>query len=211
MREPGVRVVLGGLVAAGIFVALVVGGAVKDVLKDILKQELQGWIEVLPFTVLQLARRRLPAKRREDLYEEWSAELAVLLRERAEGRPITRLVLGIRYAAGHLATGRRTACELGPHVREIGARGRRWGQWLAEGDSYTDLDGRTWMVHFISAVGPSPVELVNGASAAQLLRGVPLTVHRSLSRKLGDSAHVTVTLPGRCGGHIKVRLERLRR
>jgi hypothetical protein len=48
-----------------------------------------------------LAARRLPSDVREDLAEEWTAELHEILRG-AEALPVTRLYRGTRYGLGLL-------------------------------------------------------------------------------------------------------------
>ena len=55
----------------------------------------------------------VPLSSRDTLYDEWAAELYAALHD-MDSRPLSRLVLGIRYAAGLLRTARRVANELGP-------------------------------------------------------------------------------------------------
>lgn len=89
------------------FVAAVVTG-----LLGLLAREAEGWVELAPKGLLWLARRRLPTDLRDRLYEEWSAELYAAVHD-ADGRPISRLVLGLRFAAGLLWAARSVAAELG--------------------------------------------------------------------------------------------------
>jgi hypothetical protein len=64
----------------------------------LLINEVSGWLGLIPRGILRLAAMRLPADLRQAVYrEEWLPELLRELRE-AEGRPITRLVVGIKYA-----------------------------------------------------------------------------------------------------------------
>lgn len=100
----------GWLAAAGS--VIIVG-----VITSLVTQEATGWLDKVPGWLLRLARRRLPLSSRYALYDEWAAELDAALREMS-GRPLSRLVFGIRYAAGLLRTGRRIARELGP-VRDF--------------------------------------------------------------------------------------------
>jgi hypothetical protein len=53
--------------------------------------------------LIALAARRAPVEVRAELREEWDAEPHEILRG-AEALPITRLVIGTRYAAGLLHT-----------------------------------------------------------------------------------------------------------
>jgi hypothetical protein len=80
--------------AAGAVLALVAGGVVSE--------EVRGRLDRLPFAVLRLARGRLPAGLRERVHDqEWVPELEHILKH-AELLPLTRLVIGLRYAAGLL-------------------------------------------------------------------------------------------------------------
>ena len=74
--------------------------------------ELCGWLELVPRGILRLAAMRLPADLRQTIYkEEWLPELLCHLRE-AEGRPITRLIVGIKYAADMIRGARSVGREL---------------------------------------------------------------------------------------------------
>lgn len=81
--------------AFAVFLA-VVAAALLELLKD----ELRGQIERIPFALLRLARRRVPADLRETLYDhEWLPELHHIVAD-AERLPITCLVQGTAYALG---------------------------------------------------------------------------------------------------------------
>lgn len=82
-----ITIVVGFVVAA---LLLALSGLIGD--------EVRGWLEFVPRCILRLVAMRLPADQRRAIYnEEWLPELIYHLRE-AEGRPITRLVVGIGYA-----------------------------------------------------------------------------------------------------------------
>ena len=98
--------VAGWMTAAG-------GVVVLGVITSLVTQEATGWLDKVPGWLLRLARRRLPLTSRDTLYDEWAAELHAALHD-MDSRPLSRLVLGIRYAAGLLRTARRVANELGP-------------------------------------------------------------------------------------------------
>jgi len=95
------------------FVAGLVGATVVGVLTNLLTREAEGWIDALPSWLLRLAGRRVPASHRDTLYDEWAAELHHALHG-MDDRPLSRLLLGLRYAAGVLCAARRVAKELGP-------------------------------------------------------------------------------------------------
>jgi hypothetical protein len=84
------------------------GIAITAILGDLFSEEIRGRLELLPYTLIRLAVRRLPPDVRDDLAEEWAAELHVILRG-TEALPITRLYRGARYALGLL----RAAKEVG--------------------------------------------------------------------------------------------------
>jgi hypothetical protein len=101
----------GGSVAG--WLATAGGVVVVGVITSLIAQEATGWLDKVPGWLLRLARRRLPLSNRDALYDEWAAELHAALHD-MDGRPLSRLVFGIRYAAGLLRTARRIASELGP-------------------------------------------------------------------------------------------------
>ena len=92
-----------GAVVAALLVA-VLGGLAQD--------EVKGWLARIPFGLLRVARSRLPVDARDDLYEDWIADLTYALADKAD-RPVTRLVVGIRFAWGLLVKARSVAEELG--------------------------------------------------------------------------------------------------
>jgi hypothetical protein len=81
------------------------------ILTGLLTKEAEGWLAILPFGLLRLAKAQLPAARR-SLYDEWSAELHALLQE-MDDRPLTRLFRGVRYSSGLIWAARTVARELG--------------------------------------------------------------------------------------------------
>jgi hypothetical protein len=98
-------------VSLAVAVALAVLAAA---LLELLKDELRGQIERIPFGLLRLARRLVPDHLRETLYDlEWLPELHHILAE-SERLPITCLVRGTRYALGLVVAARTIAVELGP-------------------------------------------------------------------------------------------------
>jgi hypothetical protein len=91
------------MVAAALsFIVLLVG----KVSLDLMSKELQGQTEQLPHRILRLAARRLPPALRAQYSEDWEAELDHIL-NRHDARPITRLLLGFRFATSLLRGARR--------------------------------------------------------------------------------------------------------
>jgi transcriptional regulator with XRE-family HTH domain len=98
-------------VAAGLLLGSV-GVLAAGLLTDLAVKEAEGWLFRMPPWLLRLARRRLPAAFCDDLYEEWTAELQVALRDTAD-RPLTRLKRGTQFAFGLLLASRQIARALG--------------------------------------------------------------------------------------------------
>lgn len=92
-------------------VVLVVG----KVTLDLVNKEVQGWLAELPLHILRLARRRLPAELRNELYDQLGleAELATILHHTYTKKPITALAKGLKFAFGHVFGLRRCARILG--------------------------------------------------------------------------------------------------
>jgi hypothetical protein len=79
---------------------------------ELLKDELRGQIERIPYGLLRLARARVPAELREPLYDrEWLPELRHILKG-SDRLPLTCLLRATRYALGLLGAARAVAREL---------------------------------------------------------------------------------------------------
>jgi hypothetical protein len=88
------------------------GGVVAAVIGKLIDEEIRGWLDYLPHAILRLAAGRLDAADKTTIYEaEWLPELTYILRG-AEARPITRLIIGIKFSAGLLITANRVARHL---------------------------------------------------------------------------------------------------
>jgi hypothetical protein len=110
------------LAAAVSFIVLLLG----KVSLDLMSKELQGQAEQLPHRILRLAARRLPSALRTQYSEDWEAELDHILK-RHDARPITRLLLGFRFAASLLRGARRLRAD---HIGADAPK-RRWaGRWV---------------------------------------------------------------------------------
>ncbi|MGW9195557.1 cell division protein SepF [Micromonospora chersina] len=86
----------------------------SGVVVNLLAKETETLLGAFPVLLLRIARRRVPHGVRDDLYEEWLAELAEALHGTAE-RPLTRLWLGLRFASGLL----KSAGEVGHTLRTV--------------------------------------------------------------------------------------------
>lgn len=91
--------------------AAAVSAVLAGILAGTLKDEVCGRLDRLPYAILRLAGRRLPTEVRNDLTDEWTAELGAIL-DQAKGMPLTRLIIGIRYSSGLCRTARTVAYEL---------------------------------------------------------------------------------------------------
>ncbi len=89
--------------AIGLVVLGFLGGLVAAAIGDMVSAEVRARLDQLPYTVLHLAIRRLPAELRADIGKDWQAELDHIL-HRAKLYPVTRLIKGVYFAAGLLRT-----------------------------------------------------------------------------------------------------------
>ena len=87
----------------GVLLSVLCGlaGIVGAILGDLLSEEVRRRLDRVPIQLMHLACRRLPEPARADRADEWAAELAaILIRRGATKLPVTRLVVGIRFALG---------------------------------------------------------------------------------------------------------------
>jgi hypothetical protein len=98
-------------VAALVIIATAIS-ALKAAIGGMIREEACTRLGRIPFALIRLAARRVPAGMREDLAAEWTAELEFVLTG-TDGMPLTRLVRGIRYSAGLL----KSACEITDGLR----------------------------------------------------------------------------------------------
>jgi hypothetical protein len=90
-------------------VLIIIGGFAVTAAGDMVSEEVRDRLDRLPRAILHLAAWRLDPADREDTYnDEWLPELIEILTG-DEARPITRLLVGTRFALGILATARRIA------------------------------------------------------------------------------------------------------
>ena len=88
------------------------GGTVTAMTGELVNEEIRGWLDYLPRFILRLAARRLDPAGKITIYEdEWLPELTCILRG-AEARPISRLIIGVKFSVGLLITARRIARHL---------------------------------------------------------------------------------------------------
>jgi uncharacterized membrane protein len=87
-------------------------GLAMTALGDMASEEIRDRLDHLPHAILRFAARQLTLGQRATIYEqEWLPELAYILKG-AETRPVTRLLTGIWYALGILASAHRIASHL---------------------------------------------------------------------------------------------------
>lgn len=117
-------------VAVGCLIGLGVG-----ILADLVSEEVRGRLDRLPHRLIRLAGRRLDPEIREDVVGEWIAELQTILDiHRATLLPITRLIIGTRYALGLLRAGAAINRDLSPSRRQ---RGSTWHVAMSVGVALT--------------------------------------------------------------------------
>ncbi|MEV5820408.1 cell division protein SepF [Micromonospora haikouensis] len=98
------------LITGGSALAVIASGVAINVLA----KEAESLLGALPVILLRIARRRVPRQVRQNLYEEWLAELHEALHSAGEG-PITRLWFGLKFSRGLL----RSASDLGQTLGAI--------------------------------------------------------------------------------------------
>lgn len=80
---------------------------------DLLSEEVRERADRVPFWLIERAGRRLSPALRDELEGEWAAELhAILARRGADRLPVTRFVIGTRYALGLLRSAGAVECAL---------------------------------------------------------------------------------------------------
>ena len=75
------------------------------------QEEIRTRMAGLPYALIRMASNRLPEEARDDVTDEWWAELAFVLRD-TNGLPLTRFLRGIRFAMGLVWSSRVVAREL---------------------------------------------------------------------------------------------------
>ena len=83
-----------GAIIVGVLAALAV-----TFLSDLISEEIRNRLDRLPRALMRLAARRLPDDVREDLRDDWLAELEIFLHG-CEALPVTRLIRGTGFALG---------------------------------------------------------------------------------------------------------------
>ena len=84
-----------------ILVAIGLASFIRVAASEIIQEEAKTRLAHLPATLIRLAVTRLPKEARDDTAAEWLAELDSVLRD-TDGLPLTRLLVGTRYAMGLL-------------------------------------------------------------------------------------------------------------
>jgi hypothetical protein len=86
------------LIAVAAALISFIATAALSAASDIVKDEIRGWIEVLPGITLRMAAMQLDTSQRVSVYsEEWLPELLFITRQ-TDTRPITRFITGMRFS-----------------------------------------------------------------------------------------------------------------
>ena len=78
---------------------------------NMVSEEVCGRLDLIPRALIHFASHRVPPAIRADLGDEWLAELGAILNN-ARPLPVTRLLVGMRYALGLLRSAPAIAREL---------------------------------------------------------------------------------------------------
>jgi hypothetical protein len=92
-------------------IAAVLGTIITAVAANMVSEEVAGRLDLIPRAFIYFAGRRAPRDLRAELNDEWLAELGVILKN-ARPLPVTRLLVGMRYALGLLHSAPAIAREL---------------------------------------------------------------------------------------------------
>jgi hypothetical protein len=159
------------LAAVAVAVLFVVAG-------DMASEEVRARLDQLPLRLLRLARARLPAEFRERVHDqEWVPELEYILRH-ADLFPLTRLITGLRYAAGLLISAGTVAAELRPPdaAREHAGDGNAGSRRLAARSAGL-LHTLVWPVHEPLRIRLYVAAVAAAAAAATGVAAASTTVH----------------------------------
>lgn len=126
---------MGMLATAVVAVAILLGSVLWAAVTDMCKDEVRTRLGRLPFLLIRVASLQIPRTARDDMTDEWSAELEYILRG-TEGLPVTRLLRGVTYSADLLIRGARAV------ARETTAA--RSGTELASGPAPAQVWDTTW-------------------------------------------------------------------
>lgn len=88
-----------GIRIVAAFAAVVVGSVAIEAITSFVGEEARTRIERIPYLITRLAAWLAPHEMRDDLLDEWGAELAYIARA-ASGLPVTRLVKSLYFAVG---------------------------------------------------------------------------------------------------------------
>jgi hypothetical protein len=158
------------------------------ILGDLVSEEIRGRLDHLPHAIIRLAARRLPPDVREDLAQEWTAELHELLRG-AEALPITRLYRGIRYAFGLL----RAAPSIGRDLSTSTAKPRAAGKASDIPRRPARIAGNVIVVGFVVGIA-GVVATGIGIAIVVVGGGGAVGVVNAVIRTLGGVSVVTTAL-----------------
>jgi hypothetical protein len=135
-------------IVVGFITALLLGS-----LYGLINEEIRGWLSIMPHGILRLAATFLDPSQRATIYQdEWLPELSYILRC-ADDRPITRLIRGIKFAAGLLISSHRVARRLtGTSSRDgMAARTANGTVSIVGSEEVTTGQGRAIYVSFTEA------------------------------------------------------------
>ncbi|MEZ0110097.1 hypothetical protein ABH920_004111 [Catenulispora sp. EB89] len=94
-------------------------GLASTALGELTSKEVRGRLDKIPVAILRLAGRRLGTAVRDDLLDEWSAELHEIM-QGPDALPVTRVLVGTRFALGLLTAGPRIEKELATADEAVG-------------------------------------------------------------------------------------------
>jgi hypothetical protein len=137
-------------------------------ISDLVSEEARTRLDRLPHALIRLAARRAPAEIRDELGAEWAAELHEILRG-AEARPITRLVIGLHYAASLLGVARRVGRQLAPDTRRASPKRAVTRVFDMLAHTAAAATGAVRAAAVIARAEPAPTARLFGATVAAVV------------------------------------------
>lgn len=178
---------------------------ITTTVSNLLTEELRSCLDLMPYAVLRLAIRRLPTELRQNVGDEWLAELHHIL-HRTKNLPLTQVVLAISYTLGLLRTARRigrglrgvrTSTVTVPQKSAIDLADRRQVPPVRDVSvpAAISLRGRKWRL--ITAYAVATLALIGGSTVGAM-KYRSSRYPTAAERALLDQVPLTLTMKNGC-------------
>lgn len=173
-------------------IAIAVTSLAIVTLGDLVSEEARARLDQIPLTLLRLAIHRLPERLREEVGQDWWAELDHIL-HRAQLYPVTRLIVGIRFSASLLFKAPSVAREITDRAARRSLREILASEAVSAGRS-----------HLYSVLREVLLPVLSGGFAYLLsgLSAMPQVMQLAISVFVGGAALILQRLAG-FGGRLR--------